>query len=406
MKMFTNKAFLFPVILLAFALLAAFLAYPLIRAIEWPPDRHFVLLANQFLKFNPELEPTGLPRGDIAAFFDRRDIYFGPLPALLLVPAVWLFGRSFPQEILGPVALLLSFILTYRLGRRFHFPDPDSLWLAIFFVFSTVLLPLGLVTSSAGLVQVIGTVLILLAVTQYYQARRGLIIGLFIALAGMTRATYFLAAAFFVFEFLFKRFKLKQLVLLFVPIIISLILLGAYNYKRFRNPFETGYQYNVSNKNYPLANNLKYGLSSFKYLPTNLYSLLLKTPSPVLENPGAGFLLKFPYLKFDPWGVAIWVTSPLFLILLVRNKKDNFLISTLATSILVALPSLTFFSIGYAQTGYRYSLDFLPFLFLLLLARLAPKLTGVAKFLIAFGVIFNALFLTSVWNVYPLLGIY
>lgn len=394
-----------PAVVLVFAVYTVGLAYKPIMLINNPPDNHFVLLAKQFLKGQVELDPVNLPRGDVAEFFDRRDIYFGPFPSLLILPAVALVGFNFPQQILGPIFLVVAFLAAFFLAGKFKFRLGDSFWLAIFFVFSTVLLAAGVIPISAYLVQVIGAVLLILTLLEYYTKRQPLVVGLLIALAGMTRITLYLALAFFFFEFIFKRLNLKALILITIPVLLSLFILGAYNYKRFRSPFETGYRYNQTHKNYPLNVNLRYGLSSVNYLPTNLYVLFLKGPDPILEG-GGGFLLKFPYFQTNPWGLAIWFTSPLFLYLLFRLKRDSLTFSTLTTSLLIALPSLTFFSIGYTQFGYRYSLDFLPFIFLLFLHSITPKLNFLTKLLITVGVIFNAVYLASMWHVYPLLGIY
>jgi hypothetical protein len=114
--------------------------------------------------------------------------------------------------------------------------------------------------------------------------------------------------------------------------------------------------------------------------------------------------MKFPYLKADGWGLAIWYTSPLFLYL-IKFKKSPYMVSAIAAIFVLAIPSLLYFGIGFSQFGYRYSLDFLPFLFLILLPTFKEGLPPFAKILIGAGIIFNCIFMLSIWDIYPLFHI-
>ncbi len=177
---------------------------------------------------------------------------------------------------------------------------------------------------------------------------------------------------------------------------------GAYNQRRFHSFFETGYNY--SKATFPTSTNLQYGQYSLTHIPANLYSFLVMPPDP-LQADNSGFILKFPYLKANPWGMAIWFTSPLFLVLLYKFRKGKYTLSSAASFFVILIPVVTYYSIGFSQYGYRYALDFLPFLFLILLTSLNGKLNKKELVLIAIGVIFNCVYITSLWGVYPILGI-
>ena len=69
------------------------------------------------------------------------------------------------------------------------------------------------------------------------------------------------------------------------------------------------------------------------------------------------------------------------------------------------MPSLFYFGIGTSQYGYRYALDFIPLLFLLLLPAFGKTLPNFAKILIVGGMIFNTLYMLSIWDIYPLFNI-
>lgn len=368
-------------------------------------DKVLSSLATQFVSGHVALPIYNLPIRDISAYYNNFYVYFGPLSSILLMPFAFFFKDAFPQVTLGVGSIIVSLVAVYFISKKFEFSSLDSLWLSLFFVFSTVLFSSSVINITAYQVEALGVPFILLALLAYLSNKHPLLIGLLIGLATMTRVTLMLSVVFFFFELIQKRFTIKQFILMLIPVIIAVSLLGAYNNRRFHSVLETGYNYNISIRDLPIGANLKYGDKSIMHIPANLYSFLIMSPEPFKEK-GDGFILKFPYMKLSPWGAAIWFTSPLFLLLLCRFRKGIYTISAGLAAIALSLPVFTWYSIGYAQVGYRYALDFLPFLFLLLIPTLSPKLTKTAIFLIILGVIFNCVYTDSIWEIYPLLGIY
>lgn len=396
-----NYSLIFAILIFAFAVFGGFIIY---RAAWFGIDKHFSLLAQSFLKNNLFLEPNNLPDGDYVDWHGKQYLFFGPMPSILLIPPVLIFGKNFPQMTLSITSLIVIFITVYFLTRKLGFTKTDSLWLSNFFVFGTVLYFVSLVNTSAYIVQAVATAFFALALLEYFTKRRWLIIGVLIASAGMTRITLYGTAIFFLLELIRQRKLLKfreNLIYFLLPILISVLLLGTYNFRRFHSFFDTGYTHNISvlDKDYY---NYKLGWFNPIHIPANLYALLLKPPQPIFKE-FYEFVLEFPYLKAEKFGMAIWFTSPLFLYL-IKAKKVNYTYSAVISVILIAIPSLTYFGIGAVQFGYRYSLDFLPLLFLILLTAFRGKLPTFAKILIAAGIIFNCFYMSSVWNSYPLLN--
>ncbi len=387
-----------------FALISAFLIFQISQGMNF--DKHLVLLAERFIHWKIALLPDQyLPLGDIADYYSNFYLFYGPVPSLLLMPFATIWGKDFPQAYLGVGSMIASFVAVYHLSKTFKFNATDSLWLSLFFVFSTVLYAAGLINVTAYQVQALGVPLILFALLEYFTKKRPLIIGLFLGLALLTRAVLVLSLIFFLVEFLQKRLTKKQLILLFIPVVLCGVIFGLYNQRRFHSFFNTGYSYATSLNNYPISHNMEFGFTSMRHIPANLYSLLIMPPEPVREDTH-GFVLKFPYLKANPWGMALWFTSPLFLLLVFKFKKGKYTLSSLVTAGSLLAPLLVYFSIGFAQFGYRYTLDFLPFLFLLLLPTFNGKLTKLAILLIILGVVFNSLYITSLWGIYPHFGLH
>ncbi len=388
-------------LIFSFAVFSGFITY---RASWFNIDKHFSLLAQSFLKNDLFLDPNNLPNGDYVDYQGKQYLFFGPMPSILLMPLVAFFGKNFPQMTLSISSLIIIFLGIFFLSKKIKFSTADSFWLANFFVFGTVLYFVGLVNISAYLVQAVATAFVVLALLEYFTKRRWFVIGVLVAAAGATRITLFGMMLFFLLEIFRMRDKIdvkRNLTLLLIPVIFSLSVLGLYNFRRFHSPFDTGYTRNVSvlDKNYY---NYKEGWFSVKHIPANLYALFIATPKPVLKE-GIEFVLKFPYLKVDHLGMAIWITSPLFIYLL-KIKREGYTISAFLTILAMSIPSLVYFGIGISQFGYRYSLDFLPLLFLILLSAFAQKkLPPFSKLLILTGIIFDTFYMASIWNDYPLL---
>jgi hypothetical protein len=384
-----SKGLLIPILIFLFS---AVFGYFIHKQTWYEMDKHFSLQALAFTQGDIFLNPINLPKGDIADYKARQYVFHGPLPSIMLVPAVYIFGKNFPQITLSIGSLVIIYISILLLTKKLLGKESmtDALWLANFFVFGSVLYFASLINISAYIVQVVATMFLVLALLEYFTRRRWLVLGILIAACGLTRISLYAASIFFVLEIVRLRDKIPfklSLASFILPIFLSILLWGGYNYRRFHSVLETGYQYNITLQNWPLNSQIKHGLFSLEYIPTNLYSMLIRGPIPILEE-GDAFILKYPYLKTDGWGMAIWVTSPLFLYLF-KIRREKYTAAAIVTILFLALPSVLYFGIGFSQFGYRYSLDFLPFLLLILIPTFKDHSPKFAKILIVFGIVLN-----------------
>lgn len=398
-----SLSFIAPLLVFIFAVFSGFIIH---KATWFSIDKHFSLLAQSFLQNDLYLSPINLPNGDYVDFNGKQYLFFGPMPSVLLMPFVFIWGKNFPQITISIISLVVIYLAAFLLCRKFKFSKIDCFWLANFFVFGTVLYFVGLVNISAYVVQAVGTAFFMLSLLEYFTKRRWWLIGILIGAAGGSRITLFGAAIFFIFQIFKNRRKINlasSLLLLTVPIIVSLSMLGIYNFRRFHSFFDTGYTRNVSvlDKDY---NNNQLGWFSPVHIPANLYVMFLMPPDSIKAD-SSQFVLEFPFLKANGWGMAIWFTSPLF-IYLVLIKREAFTMGAVICAGMILIPSLLYFGIGASQYGYRYSLDFLPLLFLILLSAFKKGLPDFAKLLITAGIIFNCFYMLSIWNSYPFLSIF
>jgi hypothetical protein len=325
-------------------------------------EQQFVHLARSFL--DGHLYFTSFPgRWDDTSYYAGH--YYwpeGPLPALILLPFVAVFGSAVQQGYFLCAFNLLNLILLYGIALKITMNSGRSRWLSFAYIFGTSYLFIALIPWSWYFAQAVATSFILLALYEFFHERRWWLIGLYTALAIATRVDFVLAGVFFGLSIGFedekKSQKMKQLARFFIPVTLSVVLLMAYNFLRFNNIFETGY--GLSLLHGKLAANRGYGLWSLVHLPANLYYFFLRGPVGIFI-PGTK-VLTYPYLRADWWGMSILFTSPILLWVFKAPWKNT----VVRLSVLTSLSILVAF-LGYCGISlYRYALDFYPFLFVAL----------------------------------------
>jgi hypothetical protein len=102
----------------------------------------------------------------------------------------------------------------------------------------------------------------------------------------------------------------------------------------------------------------------------------------------------------------MWFTTPLLLYVVWPRDKPAIHRALWITVAFVAIPSLLYQNSGWVQFGYRFSLDYLVFLVMLIAVGGRP-LGAVAKALIVFGIVvnlFGAYTFDRDWNYYRVGG--
>jgi hypothetical protein len=296
----------------------------------------------------------------------------GPFPALLLMPFVaffQLFHLFFYQGYLQWILIIGVLYLVFKLARIISYSKEDSFILALGFTLGSVFIGVASASSSWFFAQVLTALLLFWSLYEFYahKHKRWWLLGIICALIFMTRATAAPIFLFFCLELWQIHTKATQrftkFIQLCMPLVVAVILLGVYNFLRFHSPFNGGYAYQLL---YPAsAESRSLGVFSLVHIPTNLYSALLRAPVPILRD-STSWTLKFPYIQNNIYGMSIFITSPYFMSLFttkwsaIDSRVRNLLIATLVSCLLV----LSFYGVGPLQFGYRYSLDFLPELFL------------------------------------------
>lgn len=353
-------------------------------------EQQFVLLAKSFLNNQITLDPTNNIISDLALYQGKYYWPLGPLPAVLLTPFVF-FSKDFLQGYLSFPLSLLSFYLLYKIAGRLQVGHQKSLFLAVFFIFGSVYTPLAMLPISWFFAQVVACTLLLLAIYEFTGKRRYGLIGPCIALCVATRLNLILASLFFLYFILKSPKTLQNLLKFTLPIITSLALIGIYNFNRFQTPFESGYNLQLVPQEADVRRSI--GLFSIAHIPSNLFYMLLKGPEPVLNSAHE---LRSPFVSFDTYGLSLFILSPVLFLLFKVNLKKELVAASSLVSLALLIPIITYYGIGQSQVGFRYALDFYPFIYLLVID--ATKKTGIKSLasLVLLGV-FTSMYFTFMY---------
>jgi hypothetical protein len=354
--------------------------------------QQFSELAQGFLKGHPYFLHAIGGEGFDPVYYDYH-IYWseGAFPAIILLPFVAFFSLFHLFFFQGYIKWLFMFgvlFFVYRLARIIKYTQYDSIILALGFALGTVFIGVASVSSGWLYAQVIEAFLVLWALYEYYSKRRWWLIGAICGMIFLTRATAAPIALFFALE-LWQRGgnkteRAKRLLPICIPLGVAVLLQGFYNFIRFRSPLDGGYEYQLLGAA-PAASRAL-GVFSPLHIPANLFALIFATPLTVVRDP-VSWTLKFPYIKNNPDGLSIFITSPYFLYLFTQKWKsyDRTVRNLLAASGVSCLGVLCFYGLGRDQLGDRYSLDFLPELFLIFMIIYRKKhtvITNGMKFLL------------------------
>jgi hypothetical protein len=359
-------------------------------------EQQFAYLGQSFLTGHLYFV-TFAPYWDDTSFYAGEHYWpLGPLPAVLLMPSVFLFGLrvhqgfGVQQGYFLLVINVLSLFILYRISLKITNSRNTSLWLTFAYVFSTAYLFIALNPWSWYFAQAVAAFCLLLALHEFLYQKRPWLIGLYLALGVATRINLLCAGIFFAGSLLLEPGKLRDKVYalfqLMLPVAVSLLLLLLYNYLRFGNIFEFGYHYQLIA--HEPAVNREHGLWGFVHFPANLYYFLFKGPEPVFL-PGSK-ILTYPFLQADIWGMSILFTSPILLWGLRAPAKEPVIYLGMGTSLIMMFVILGYYGIGVRQYGYRYALDFYPFLFLMLAYVCRQRLTLPMRAIIIVSFLLNS----------------
>jgi hypothetical protein len=111
---------------------------------------------------------------------------------------------------------------------------------------------------------------------------------------------------------------------------------------------------------------------SLRNVPYQLWSFFVQQPD---------FVKKFPYVLADLNGTALTWTSPALILALWARRPGPLVLAMWAGVFLAAAPNVLYYINGFDQFGMRHALDFVPFLFVLMILAVRPRMHWIGKLL-------------------------
>lgn len=407
------------------------------------PDDHFVHLAESFLHGELGVLGNTPPGTNDWACYDRetRDVCppgafsrprdtqrwyvsFPPFPAVVILPAVAIFGPRLSDPLfwalfagLGP-ALLYALLRWLRETGKTERSAREDLALTALFAFGTIYFFVAVQGAVWFAAHVVAVSLIVLYLWFAWDARRPLLAGLMLGLAFLTRPTTAALVIFFALEamrvsrtggepaygpapsvvrraFLWtSRVQwgptLRRWALFAAPILVIGAIAMWMNAERWEDPFEFGHRYLMIRWRGRIET---WGLFSYHYLSKNLAIFLASLPWLTANDP---------HVIVSRHGLALWFTTPALLLVLWPKKVDATMVALMLAAGAVALWNLLYQNSGWVQFGYRFALDYLPLLFVLLAMgrrRFGPGFALALVFAIVVNT-FGALTFDRAWQYY------
>ena len=325
-------------------------------------------------------------------------VSFPPFPAIAFLPFVavshYHFNDVIATVLLAALNLVLVFLLLEALRRRgwTERTRKENVLLAVLFAFGTVHYFSAVRGEVWFTALIMGVTLNIAFIWAALDARRPLLAGIFLALGMATRTPIAFCFVFFALQLLFPggrwsgaplREKLWKGALFATPVLAVGVALMWYNHARFGSYFEFGHTYLLEGTRASIRD---HGLFSMHFLNQNLATAFANLPR--LDGTK-------PFVHITRHGLSLLATTPFFLYLLWPKKEgwqraDRFRHLVLWLTVLfAAIPSLFYQNTGWAQFGYRFSLDWTPYLIVLLALSRRRYLTRNAVLLLAVCVIVN-----------------
>jgi hypothetical protein len=337
------------------AFFISFIVFFLTSAGKTPFD-YFTRLSSSFLsgKYylteNPPWLSELIPGGP-GKFF----VVYPPMPAILSTPFTLVFGNRFQQQYLAHLLGAGIVVLTMMISWTVKKDKNIALWAGILAGFGNIIWFLAATGSSWYLGQVTSAFFLTFALYESLNKKRPLLVGTLLGAAFLSRIHTIISLPIFLY-LLYQKDWFKTYAKIALGIFPFALFNFGYNFTRFGTVWDQAYFLLPKVLNELDKPWFSKGVVNIAYIPNNLQAIFWSFPI-ILKHP--------PYIQPSWSSLAIWITTPAFIFAMfspLKEKLTQFLwLSVLSIFAIVATHGGT----GWAQFGYRFAVDFYPFLLLL-----------------------------------------
>jgi hypothetical protein len=355
------------------------------------PYNYFIWLADAFLHGRLGLTEASPYLGELIPVGGRFYVIYPPMPAIILMPFVAIWGLGFNQTLGSVVFGGLNVSLFYLLMRRLTQDSKIQIWMTLLFGFGTIHWYIASVGSAWYFAHVVSFLFLTLAIYETFTKRRPFLIGLLLGASYWSRLSTILSLPFFIIMLsdmwllrskegsILGKINLKPLVQLGSGVGVFVLINFIYNFLRFHTPFDVAYfMSGIDTPSHePWLNKGPFSLSYIRYH----LSIILAKPPVFINEP--------PYVLPSLAGMSIWITTPAFIYALLADIKSKITLACWSGIIPIAFLLFTKNGTGWTQFGYRYAMDFYPFLLLLVLKGIGNGIRWHHRLLICFAILVN-----------------
>jgi hypothetical protein len=344
----------------------------------WGPDHMMILASDMFVGRSDLSSLTTI--NDIVTLNGRNYQAMSLLPTVPYLPLVpfhdlWPFSRWIVSAVIGITAGWLAL----PLARRYGPGGVADYWLAALGAFGTLLFTLTIEGNFYYLAHLEAVLLSFLALIEWKDRRRPWVMGLLIGLAGLARPTLLIVAVPFGLALLAEgKDRVKVAVAFAIPLLAAVAVMGWWDWVRFGSVTETGY--GIAWITPPLEKLRAQGIFSTTHVPTNLA---------LFVSGGYSVRDTFPWLVPNNQGQSILLTMPALLIAVGATLRDRLNQVLWGAVVLTAIPVFLYYGGGGGDTyGYRYAMDFVPFLLALVGTAMRDRFGNLERILIGLSLFF------------------
>jgi hypothetical protein len=328
------------------------------------PYHYFVPLADAFLHGRLYVLEKPPWLNELIPIDGKYYVIYPPMPAILLLPQVAISGLKANQTLASVFWGSVNVSLVYLLTRKLTNNTRLQVWMTLLFGFGTIHWYLASIGKAWFFAHVTSFLFLTLAIYETFTKQRPFLIGLLLGASYWSRIPTILSLPFFLIMLsdkwldkakdssIFGRINFMPLFKLGCGVGIFVILNFFYNYVRFNTPFDIAYSIQAREEPwfYPK------GLFNISYIPKHLWIFFLKPPV-FTSNP--------PYVMPSLMGMSILITTPAFIYSVFAGIRNKIAFACWSAVIPIALLSFAHGGVGWIQFGYRFAMDFYPFLLVL-----------------------------------------
>ncbi len=270
-----------------------------------PGQNHFVYLADAFLHGRLGVTGGGTSLAEIVPFNGNYYVVYPPMPAVLLLPFVAVFGTGFDQGLMSVFLACLCVSLTWFLLKKTGVNGNKALWITGLFGFGTCFWFIASVGSAWYIEHVVAVLFLTLAIILALSKKNPFLIGVLLGCAFLSRLPVVLSFPFFLLLIYEQnrawKPRLKQAAYFAVGLGILVAVYELYNFGRWGVFSDLGYTLIPGIQQDPYFTN---GIFSLSYIPRHIYAIFFQGPI---------LLSGFPYFEPNWIGLGLFFTTPAFI---------------------------------------------------------------------------------------------